>query len=316
MTIDREEATFRLKLPEWPAGDRPPAPGIMVIHDSSLTMLTAPLPDKFFDPKTPKENRPKSCLDLLRLLPRNVISEIQIPDVVSAEYVGKVPTTGDDGKRYVKTIDPHRPMQGYYGKLREEFMEPILKETDGFIKIIKVRQNRPYIHDIAKEKQKLERYSDDTGHAGPGAIKPFRRQLSHVLNIQQSNNGRGEVSCDTLAIAYAIQHKAPVAVLMEGHWGHDVLTENMKNTGHSEELDIYGLNVAGLITAMEKTGILASAGITATALELNQHMFYERYRDPKEVTPVQVNYRRERYGAFTRKLGEALGNNGKDNFKR
>jgi hypothetical protein len=251
-----------LNLPRWPE-ERKKAPNIMVLDTCSLIHLATPIPEKFFELGFPKDKRPKTYLDLLKLLPKNVIGEIHIPDIVIEELLGYITTKEEaTGAVHSHQIDPEieRQHPEEY-ELCRKFLKQALKGKDRDI-IMHTRYGAHYLKELGSIIAELEasRKRDEENHIpSSSATQHWLRQLLDIRQLDGRN--LGEINCAKHSLSYAIKNDASVAMVTEDCWGQDLFRKNVNKHAHACELDAYILNVRGVLSALETAGLLKDAGI-------------------------------------------------------
>ena len=274
----------KLQLPSWPR-ERKKGPNILVLDTCSLVMLATPIPEQFFDPCFPVEKRPKTYLDLLHLLPKSVVSEIHLPDIVVEEFIGwNCTVEKSTGKTVSWQIDPHieKNKAGY--QTGKAFLEKALKGTDPFVKIVHSEKAEEYMGKIAYLIAQIEVVAPpkEFGYE-PFDHKEYNKRLKGMLEFKYGEGyNLGETRCVEHALSHAISQDASVAMVTEDRWGQGLFKTALAQHPHGQEMDAWLLNARGLLLGLKTSGIMESVGIL-NSISTKDHAKYIASYAPQDL---------------------------------
>ena len=283
----------------------------------SLQILAHRIPDKFFDPESalPLSERPKTYLDLLKLLPNDVVSEIHLSNIVVEEATDNACWRDDAGKLIVQKISNlHNKLPTH--KLRSSFLYHALHDNGDAVhpKIVIdcTSEGNAYIRDLVALHDQFNaiKNGNQLRHLGTRTDgTTFNNKLIEMREFRRTK-GRdlGEIESGKLALNYVIQNKASAMVLTEDGWAIDMIAENKqryyKNT--KLELDVESMNCRVLFQLMRDTGLLQMAGfkknVSEEAMSRDIMMQMEHELHDKE----ELRYPIREGGNFTARLIKSM----------
>lgn len=255
----------KLTLPPW-GEERPKAPNIMVLDTCSLIRLATPIPKGFFHTAFPEEKRPKTYLDLLHLLPKDIVSEIHIPSVVVKELIGWNYTISDTNKVVSWQVNPRIEQKFSNYEVCKGFLDKALRGQDPVIKIIYNKEMEEHIGEVAYRIAQLDA-EHPSGEEHRKRIEDARRVL------RKEAKDLGEVQCVNHALGYAIAHDASVAMVTDDGWGQGLLQHAVDKQPHKHDMDVWLLNCRGLVLGFKTSGLMEQVGIRSD-ISTKEHVRY------------------------------------------
>jgi hypothetical protein len=262
---------YPIQTPEWPK-EREKVPPVMVLDAGSLARLAEPIPAQFFPENMPKEKRPKSYLDLLRLLYPEVISKFYVTDIVVYETTGYIPTGEKIQKSEIfeavntEIATKHPVRVANLSKMlgigcKSDF--PGIEIIHDPVSQKYMRAVQPYYEALGQAKENLRNWKPYPG--GP-LRATLEKKVSDcrllIAKKKQEAGGAdlGEIISAKYTLDYAIRHDTTALFFSEDGKADSMLLQNILRNVHRDSIYITEVNLPGFLSGLQKTGFLDSLG--------------------------------------------------------
>lgn len=274
---------------------KPPAKNALLgeprlfLDASSFIALSTTIPSDFFDPAStvPKEERPKTYLDLFKLLPSTAIAEIHIPNVVVQESIGYICFYDNQGKWFSKMVDSAHKRFGEFEE-RVEFLKNAL--NNDFVGQPKIvidcsKKGTSHLQDLLHVFNKYKNMQNsyyvprvhdmENQHMIENESAQIKRSIDKENLRQTSGKNFGEILCAQAAFDYLGEKNARVIVLTDDVWGLDVVAHNYarcQKLHGGKAPNLTGINSRALLSEFVQNGVAQKAGLRVdlTEIEISQ----------------------------------------------